>query len=110
MIQESEPLRKLTTEEVYQDLYKQYKKSCIEIGKLNAEIQELSFLKDKLEKELSELKKPDRHEIKIIKRESAYIQDLLAKIKRLEDQNVRLRQGNGELISKLIQYEKQHQQ
>jgi len=46
-------------------------------------------------------------EIRAIKKESEYVKDLLIKIKRLEDQNVRLRQGNGELISKLLKYEKQ---
>ena len=110
MIQESEPLRKLSTEEVYQDLYRQFKKSMVKIGQLESEIQELEYKKQILEKQLSELKKPDKGETRKIKKESEYIQGLCAKIKRLEDQNVRLRQGNGELISKLIQYEKQHQQ
>jgi len=99
--------RKLTTEEIYQDLYREFRKAMIKIGHLNSEIQELVFLKEKLEKKLSELEKPVKGEIRAIKKESEYVKDLLIKIKRLEDQNVRLRQGNGELISKLLKYEKQ---
>jgi len=99
--------RKLTTEEIYQYLYREFRKAMIKIGQLNSEIQELVFLKEKLEKKLSELEKPVKGEIRAIKKESEYVKDLLIKIKRLEDQNVRLRQGNGELISKLLKYEKQ---
>ncbi len=107
MTEESEDLRKLTIEEVYQDLYRQFRKSMTKIGQLESEIEELKFIKERLEKELSELNKPDRIARVKMKLESAYIQDLIVKIKRLEDQNVNLRQGNGELISKLIKYEKQ---
>lgn len=108
MTDESDAPRKLTIEEVYQDLYRQFKKALVRIGQLDSEIQELTFEKEILEKKLTELKKPDKPQNIQNKGEPKYIQDLIAKIKRLEDQNVRLRQGNGELISKLLKYEKQH--
>ena len=112
MSEESDDLRKLTTEEVYQDLYREFKKAMVYIGQLNSEIDELKFLKETLEKQLNELKKPDKEEVTQIKtdlKKTDYIQGLLDKIKRLEDQNVRLRKDNGDLISKIITHEKRLQ-
>lgn len=102
-------IRKLTIEEVYQDLYKSYKKALFRIGQLNSAIDELTFENKQLEKRITDLNKPEKKEIRQLQKESEYIQGLLEKIKRLENQNIRLRQSNGELISKIISYEKQLQ-
>jgi len=108
--------RKLTIEEVYQDLYKQYRKKSAQVSTLSTrvstlstrifELQEENFILNNKMMALKKLDKETSKEIKAEMRRTEYVQNLLQQNKDLRARLKRLKTDNGNLIAKLIQYEK----
>lgn len=102
MSDQEEP-RKLTLEEIYQCLHRDWKASLQRIGELQSDIDELIYQRDILKKRIEEISTPKP----VILRNDDKVCKMEAEISKLKAQNVRLRNDNGILISKLIKYEKQ---
>ena len=92
--------RKLEIEELYQHMYKQYKASRVEIGKLQRVIDQLRYEREQVQKQLDQLKAADKEMIEKVRKEQMYIQIKKHNAK-LEKRITRLRKDNETLIIKL---------
>ena len=111
MSQENET-RKLTLEEVYQDIYRQYKKALVRIGQLKSFIDEKEDEIKQLtheNKKLSEIDQATGEVIKAELKKTQYIKNLLEKNENLEKNIMALKNTNQQLVIKIVQYEKAKQ-
>lgn len=93
-------LRKLTAEELLQDMFRRYKQLNVALGELKSELDEKIYEVAELEKRIKQLEYADPELRKEIKKEKRY-QELSSKIRELNKTIHKLRNDKDYLISKL---------